>query len=508
MRVTRRAVLEYWILDDSILFVISISGFGICIPGALANKERRRYYLGMTVSPQLLQEKIKNLDVIAKLSVQSFAGRIYLVGGAIRELALGQAPKDYDLALEQAEDMTKLEALFQAKGFLLGKKPIQTYRIAGAGEVFDLTLLHGGIVEDLARRDFTMNAVGYDIASGDIFDPFGGLEDIGRRLIRYPGRESLKEDPLRMLKAVRHLSTLPGFSFDQDLLIAISEQKDLIRLTASERIKYELDLIMLSLDPYKGIVTLRNTGLLFALFPELSALEQMDREKGFELETLGHTIEGFRYMERARAFHAFEEEDVHNGAYGLLFHDLGKAYTFSYDETKNRVHFFNHETHSRDLAGAIMERLRFSSHEIRIISTLIEHHMRVFLISHEGATDKAVSRIVYKMGDLTPALLLLTLLDMYGSSNGEENETTIRVRQRCTEALSVYDEWRKEPLPRLVNGYDLLAMGFPEGPWVGKILDAIREKQISGEITEKAAALEYAQQRLGSTDAGKNRNEG
>ena len=458
----------------------------------------------MSVSLDLLQARIKNLDVIAKLSAASISGRIYLVGGAIRELALGQAPKDYDLAVEQAEDMASLEALFQAKGFLLGKKPIQTYRIVGANEIFDLTLLHGGIIEDLARRDFTMNAIGYDTASGDLFDPFGGLEDIGRGLIRYPRRESLKEDPLRMLKAVRHLSTLSGFSLDQDLLIAISEQKELIRLTAAERIKYELDLIMLSRDPYKGIVALRNTGLLFTLFPELSALEQMDREKGFELETLGHTIEGFKYLEKAKALYTFKEEDVHNAAYGLLFHDLGKAYTFSYDETKKRVHFFYHEKESKELAGAIMERLRFSSAEIRIISTLIEHHMRVFLISNEGATDKAIRRLVYKMGDHTPALLLLTLLDMYGSSNGEENETTMRVRQRCTEALSAYEEWRKEPLPRLVSGYDLLVMGFPEGPRVGKILDAIREKQISGEITEKTEALEYAQRQLGTVRTGKN----
>jgi hypothetical protein len=132
--------------------------------------------------------------------------------------------------------------------------------------------------------------------------------------------------------------------------------------------------------------------------------------------------------------------------------------------------------------------------------------MRVFLISHEGATDKAIRRLVYKMGDHTPALLLLTLLDMYGSSNGEENETTMRVRQRCTEALSAYEEWRKEPLPRLVSGYDLLVMGFPEGPRVGKILDAIREKQISGKITEKTEALEYAQQQLETTNTGKDRN--
>lgn len=457
----------------------------------------------MNVSPQLLRKRIENLEVITKLSVLRFSGRIYLVGGAIRELALGQSPVDYDFALERLEDAARLEELFQAKGFLLGKKPVQAYRIVGAGEVFDLTFLHGDILGDLARRDFTMNAVGYDIASGEVFDPYGGLEDISRRLIRYPKRESIKEDPLRMLKAVRHLSTLPGFSLDHDLLEAINEERDLIRLTAPERIKYELDLIMLSRDPYKGIATLRDTGLLFLLFPELRELEQMDREKEFDLETLGHTIEGFKYLEKAKAFHPFDEQDIRSAAFALLFHDLGKACTFSYDDAKQRVHFFYHEKHSREMATAIMERLRFSSHEIRMITTLVEQHMRVFLISHEGATDKAVRRLVYKMGNLTPPLLLLTLLDMYGSSNGEENETTMRVRERCAEALSAYEDWRREPLPGLVNGYDLLALGFPEGPRVGKVLDVIREKQVSGEITEKSAALEYARQQLETVNTGK-----
>ncbi|HME41852.1 MAG TPA: HD domain-containing protein [Syntrophorhabdales bacterium] len=477
--------------------------FGICILQALANKERRGYYLGVNVSLELLRERIKNLDVIAKLSVPHFAGRIYLVGGAIRELALGQSPVDYDFALERAEDTARLEELFRTKGFFLGKKPAQTYRVVGADGVFDLTFIHGDILSDLARRDFTMNAIGYDTASGDMFDPYGGLGDISRRLIRYPRRESLKEDPLRMLKAVRHLATLPDFSLDHDLVQAIHEERDLIRLTAPERVKYELDLIMLSPDPYKGIAALRDTRLLFLLFPELSELEQMDREKGFDLETLGHTIEGFKYLDKAKAFHPFDEQDTRSTAYALLFHDLGKAYTFSYDETKQRVHFFYHEKHSREMAAAIMERLRFSSHEIRVISTLIEQHMRVFLISHEGATDKAVRRLVYKMGDLTPPLVLLTLLDMYGSSNGEENETTVRVRERCTEALSAYDDWRRAPLPGLVNGYDLLALGFPEGPRVGKVLDVIREKQVSGEITDKSAALEYARQQLETVNTGK-----
>ncbi len=450
----------------------------------------------MSITLQLLRERIKNLKIVSGLSAANFSGRVYLVGGAIRELALGESPVDYDFALEDPADAQLLEELFGAKGFSLGKRPAQAYRIVTDGLVADLSFFQEDILTDLARRDFTMNAIGYDIASAEIFDPYDGLADISHGVIRYPRRESIKEDPLRMLKAIRHLSLLPNFTLAPELVDAMREYRELICLTAPERIKYELNLMMYPGNAHLAMVTLRETGLLFLLFPELRDLEQMDREKGFELETLGHTIDGFKYLDRARAFHPFNEEDLRNGAYALLFHDLGKAYTFSYDDEKQRVHFFYHEKHSKDLAGAIMERLRFSSHEVRVISNLIENHMRVFLISHEGATEKAIRRIVYKMGDLTPPLVLLTLLDMYGSSGGEENETTIRVRQRCAETLSAYDEWQREPLPRLLNGYDLLALGFPEGPRVGKIIDAVREKQISGEITDRNAALEFVRAKL------------
>jgi poly(A) polymerase len=448
---------------------------------------------------ELLRARIECLTEIKKLQGLTFSGRVYLVGGAIRELALGQTPKDYDLVLERPEDATKLEGLFQTKGFLLGKKPIQTYRIVGAGAVFDLTFLPNHIDQDLARRDFTMNAIAYELFSREIFDPFGGLEDIRRRLIRYSRREALKEDPLRMVKAVRHLSTLQDFSLDPELSAAITEDGELIRRAAPERVKYELDLIMLSQSPHRGIVALQETGLLFLLFPELGALREMDQEKGFELETLGHTIEGFSYIARAGQIYPFDEQEIKCAAYGLLFHDLGKAYTFSYDESKERVHFFNHEKYSMSLANAIMERLRFSGNEIKVISRLIEHHMRLFLISNKEATEKAVRRLVYKMEGLTPGLVLLTLLDMYGSSNGEENATTQRVRERCSEVLSAYEEWRKGPLPRLLNGHELISLGFAQGPEMGWVLGDIREKQVAGEITDKDAALEHARRFLKTT---------
>jgi hypothetical protein len=118
--------------------------------------------------------------------------------------------------------------------------------------------------------------------------------------------------------------------------------------------------------------------------------------------------------------------------------------------------------------------------------------MRIFLISNIEATDKAIRRLVYKVGHLVPALIVLTLCDMYGSSGGIENNTTIMVKKRCEDVLKAFNEWRQKPLPRLVTGHDLLTLGFEQGPRVGKVLNDIREKQIGGELTQREEAIHLA----------------
>jgi poly(A) polymerase len=451
--------------------------------------------------PAWLKNRIRKLDLLKRLPTAGFHGKVFLVGGALRELAIGQSPKDYDFVLEKAEDLKIFEAALNCPSFLLGKKPIQTHRIVNEETALDITVLEGNIEQDLLRRDFTINAMAYDIQGEAVLDPLGGLRDIETGTIRYPREDSIREDPLRMIKAVRHLACLAGFTIDPQVKAAISTHRELVRHTAPERIKYELDLIMLSRNNHKGIRALEETGLLFEIFPELLRLKEMDREKGLELEALGHTLGGFRYFNRIRKFHLFNVQETKWAAYGLLFHDLGKPLTFSFDEEKGRVHFFYHERHSCAIAEGIMERLRFSSAEMRSILNLIESHMRVFLISTSDATEKATRRLVYRMEHLTPGLVFLTLLDLYGSSKGKENVSTRRVKARCREILAAYEEWRKEPLPRIVTGKDLIAFGFAEGPTIGTVLHDIREKQIAGEMTSREEALEYAGHFLATTDA-------
>ena len=224
-----------------------------------------------------------------------------------------------------------------------------------------------------------------------MIDPLNGLHDIDQRLIRYPNRETITSDPLRMLKAIRHFAALDGFALDPELKEAITSCKDLIRTTAPERIKYELDLIMLSQGVARGMEMLGETGLIFEIIPELMALRTMDREKQFSLETYGHTMLGFSFLNPRGGHYVSDPASLKDVGYALLFHDLGKAHTYSYDEKKQLVHFFNHERISRDIAAAIMDRLRFSTQESKRICSLIEHHMRIFLDKFGGCHGKSYS---------------------------------------------------------------------------------------------------------------------
>ncbi len=454
-----------------------------------------------SIPSDILKYDIKHNDSIKRISARNFSGAVYLVGGAIREMILKKTPKDYDLAMTDKKDLRILEDLFKRPSFTLGKKPIQTFRIVTDDTSFDITIVEGTIEMDLQRRDFTMNAIAYDIQKDVIVDIAGGIEDIQKKTIRYPIKETITNDPLRMLKAVRHFAELDGFTLDDMLFQSIKELKELIREVAPERVKYEMDRIIISRRVAEGMKMLEQTGLLFEIFPELHALRRMDIEKRFQLETLGHTLDGFRFLHRFNDELLLDEKALKNVCYSFLFHDLGKAHTYSYDEQKEAVHFFYHERFSREISSRIMERLRFSAHEIKAVLTLIENHMRIFLISDNETREKAVRRIVYKMGDLTRSLILHTLCDLYGSSGGTDNPSTEQVKKCCKEILLAYKESLKIPLPGLVNGNDLIALGFAQGPRIGKCLNEIREQQIAGEMTDKDQARAYAREYLEQTKA-------
>ncbi len=448
-----------------------------------------------------IRQEIRKDPVLSGLSALAKEGRIplYLVGGLLRDLLLGSPGKDYDFALPK-EASSSIEIISEAFGlrfFRVGKeeKNTITYRTLQEGRSIDIAFLQGETIEeDLARRDFTINAMAFSLPDETFHSAEGSLEDLGNKLIRTVARHSLDRDPLRMLRAIRYRCTLKGFTLDENLIGEISSKKDRITVIPGERIKPELDQILLSPGAFTGFQSLYESSLLLTLFPEFKSLENLGQGEYHHLNVLPHILLVLGKLSWALEWVAsqgkkisFIEEDWLVLSYAALFHDLGKQDTYSEDE-KGRVHFYLHETHSCRRAQEIMERLRFSNQLKSRILHLVRHHMRILNLPG-GTGDAALKRLVNQMGEDTPLLVLHTLADKEASRGFLSLQVDEGVENHSLQILGFFGEKDIVHPPSFVDGHDVMALGYPPGPQVGRILDVIRQRQVEGGIKNREEAL-------------------
>lgn len=266
---------------------------------------------------------------------------LFLVGGYIRDLLLGIRRKDYDLTLpkESFSLIPKIEKVLGFRFFKVGKEELgtTTYRIIKSDLSIDLTFFQGRTIDDdLQRRDFTINAIAFSLLNERFHWVEGALEDTGVKVIRSVSTHAIDQDPLRMLRAIRYLSTLDGFILAMELKKEISLKRDLIGKLPGERIKMELDQILLSPRRTFGMTALHELGLLLTLFPELKGLESLGQSEYHHLDALSHTlliIEKIPWASQWLALNQKEmaslsEDDQLALSYGALFHDIGKQHTY------------------------------------------------------------------------------------------------------------------------------------------------------------------------------------
>lgn len=459
---------------------------------------------------ETIKQEIHEDPLLSKLSRLAKEKRIplFLVGGYLRDLLYGTERKDYDFALpKNASPFIKIiEEALCLHFFKVGKEETNTvtYRIIQEGLSVDIAFLQGETIEeDLKRRDFTINAMAFSLRDETFHSVEGSLEDIGKKLIRTVSGNSIDQDPLRMLRAVRYLCTLEGFIMDEDLTREISSKKEQIRKIPGERIKTELDQILLSSRAFVGMKSLYEATLLIALFPELGGLENLGQGEYHHLNVLPHILLMIEKISWALEWVAHRgakisllEEDRLALYYAALFHDIGKQDTYSEDE-KGRVHFYTHESYSCQRAEGIMERLRFSNHLRNRILHLVQHHMRIHNLPG-GTKEGALKRLVNQMGEETPLLVLHTLADKEASRGILSVEIDEVVEGHCLRILEWFREKDIVHPPPLINGHDVMALGYSSGPQVGQILDFIRQKQVEGEITNREEALKILKESFGS----------
>lgn len=303
----------------------------------------------------------------------------YVVGGCVRDSILGQEPDDWDITTSATPDQMKevfkdfriIETGIQYGTLIIhlnGKNyEITTYRRDGIysnNRHPDFVEFTTSLEDDLSRRDFTINSLAYDPITTELIDPFNGKEDLHNGLIKCVGvaSERFKEDALRMLRAIR-FKCQKNFIIDYLTEIALIDNAQLINNISAERIKIELDKILLSDSPDVGFKILNRIGILSYIFPELVKMDECEQNNPNHcLNVWMHTMTSL-------------ESSICDLIlrWAILFHDIGKPFCKTTDE-QGIDHFYRHPIKSKELADQIMIRLKFDNNSKEKILKLVEYH--------------------------------------------------------------------------------------------------------------------------------------
>mgnify|MGYP001362874513 CR=1 FL=1 len=427
-------------------------------------------------------------EIVAVLQAAEF--KAFFVGGSVRDKLLGIVPKDIDIASNAKPE--QVAAIFPdckmvgaCFGVSLVKHKSVSFEVAALRQ--ERNYLDGRRPEevtytddpetDACRRDFTINAMFYDPVADKVLDFFGGREDLKLGLVRTVGNpdERFSEDYLRMLRAVRFASRL-NFDIEPETASAIKRHAAKTAKLAPERVKEELDRMLLGPAPSRAVKLLFELDILAAVLPEVAAMHGVEQPEEFhpEGDVLTHTLLMLDHMKLPTPALAWS----------ILLHDVAKPATRFIDDD-GRARFFGHEEQGAKMAEKIMLRLRHSGDLTDTVSHAVRNHMR---FAHVDKMRTAKWRRLIGEENFATELELHRI-DCMGSHGKIDNYLLL---------LDRLSEIGSEPeLPRpFITGRDLIAAGLKPGPGFGKILNEITDLQLAGDLKTRDDALAYLQQNL------------
>lgn len=435
----------------------------------------------------------------------AFAARerqLWLVGGALRDRILGQATgrEDLDYATDALPD--EVEAIGRALGAsvtTVGKK-YGTIGIQAGGRWSEITTFRGdsysagtrwpdvrfgtSIEEDLARRDFTVNALAENALTGELLDLFGGREDFDQRLIRAVGDPvtRFREDPLRILRGVRFASRL-DFRIDPDTHAGMAETAALLSTLSQERVTAELDKMLQGIAPSRGLEALRSTGALDVVLPELAAMPGCDQNRFHKYDVWGHTLATVDAI-------AVTPESRRLRRWAALLHDIGKP-AVRHVKANGEWGFYRHETAGAELAEALLDRLRIGRREALQIRLLVRRHMD----RPDPADRRSVRRFMSRCEGHWRDLLALKRADNASHTYGD-NDYHDRLEAACLRAEEEDAAALRAESP--LTGNDLIELFDREpGPWIKVIKQQLSNMVLDGDIAPgDRAAAERAARRM------------
>jgi poly(A) polymerase len=432
----------------------------------------------------------------------AFADRqLFLVGGCLRDRLLGRPMADLDLATDAPPDETRRRVEGLADSVWLVGEKFGTVGLLKQGVKAEITTFRAetydgvsrkpevtfgeSIHADLARRDFTINAMAQNVHSGELLDPFGGQRDLGERLVRFVGDAEvrIREDPLRMLRAVRFCAQL-GFELDPAAAAAIAGAAGELRRISRERIRDELDAIMVSPRPDEGLRLAVELGLAEHSLPELLRLHLPQPARHHMKDVLDHTLDAVRLAPPDKV-----------ARYAALLHDIAKPETFS--EDASGVHFYRHEQIGAAQARDLLTRLRQPAPLIQQVEKLVRYHLRVPSYNSEWS-DAAVRRLMYELGEQIEQAIALAEADVRASDPSDVPEFEARLGELRSRIQQIGEAAEIAKMRPLLNGDEVMALlGLTAGPKVGEVLDFLLDEQLDGRITTREEAVEAVRGRFG-----------
>ena len=455
------------------------------------------------------------------------ADRAWIVGGPVRDRLLKRPFTDTDVATVD-DPMPGAEALarrLNGRAFFLDEERGVVRLSLPGGAQIDFSRLQGRTLpDDLARRDFTVNAMAVPLADWDkagwtraLLDPFKGRADLAARRLRAVAARNLKDDPLRLLRAYRLAAGL-GLRFAPGMDALLRAHRTGLRKVAGERLREELLLLFGSRRSHAAAAGMERSGLWDVIVPEVKAMRATARRYYGAGGVLKHTLDSLLHFERvhdtlgswfpgyAKKLEAYMNAPLSGHPryahlkWALFLHDVGKPATARI--IGRRLRFFNHEHVGADMVPKIAGRLRCSNDEIRSAAKLVRNHMRPGnLAVHPEAGDKAYFRFFRDLGDDALGMLIVSLADHLSYLTPRELKKRSSAHEVLTRKLVRLYHRRPERIApkRLLNGHDVMkAFDLKPSPFVGRVLQELDDAQSDGVVSTKEEALAHLRARLDS----------
>jgi tRNA nucleotidyltransferase/poly(A) polymerase len=440
----------------------------------------------------------------------------WIVGGAVRDAALGGEVEDLDLAVsgDPGRAAKAIAAELGGHAFELSAE-FGTWRVASRrGWQVDVTALRGAAIEDdLAGRDFTIGAVAVPLRGGEPLDPFGGLRDLEQGRLRAVGPDSFEADPLRLLRAPRLAAEL-GLAVEPETAALARSAARHGADPAGERQLAELRQLLGGPDPLRGLALLDELGVTAVVLPEVKAMQGVEQGPNHHLDVYGHTLAvlehtleierdlprfaGGRGTELAALLDEPLADEMSRRTalrFGALLHDIAKPQTRA--ERDGFVGFRGHDREGVEVIGGICARLRASRRLTGHLQGLALHHLRLgFLIPEMPLPARRIHEYLRATGDVAVDVTLLTVADRL-SARGKgpiaSPEMVAAHLELAGRMIGAALDWRSEGPPRpLWRGDELAAeLGIEPGPRLGEALAELEAAQYGGEVSDRAGALEH-----------------